>query len=72
MPIDKFLTDGWTDQNYIFRIWFYLYSLMYDLEVMCRKKVDTPVVYLLRFYGIQIWSSFFWNNFVYFNIWSWF
>jgi hypothetical protein len=25
-----------------FRIWFYLCSLIYDSEVMCRKKVDTP------------------------------
>ena len=24
---------------------------MYNSEVMCRKKGDTPLVYLLRFYG---------------------
>ena len=25
---------------------------MYDSEVMCRQKVNTPLVYLSKFYGI--------------------
>ncbi len=53
----------WYESIRSFRICIYLCSLMYESDDMCRKKLDTPLVYVSRFYGtvqikINFWKFF--------------
>jgi len=60
-----------------FRILFYLCSLMYDSEVMCRQKVDTPwsiyrdftvrlfldlLIGLIYWTSMVFWARLFWES----------